>query len=121
VSELTEGPGRFQVTLVYEFDRAMKKGTSEGYTSYQLNKSCVFTPFSAKDKVTAGNSGLPNLSGPGPHYKLKAVCTCQGYVYISPLVRVYPPGGMWVYLADPPGATHPNNAAAFVAPCKQTR
>jgi hypothetical protein len=121
VSELTEGPGRFQVTFIYEFHQAMKKGTNEPYTSYQLYKSCAYTPLSEQDRVTEGNSGFKNLSGPGPHYKLRAVCNCERYVYVTAEVRVYPPGGKWVYLANPPGATYPRNAAMFVAPCKPAK
>ena len=56
VSDLREGPGRFQVSLVYEWDQATKKGTSEAYTEYQLNKSCAYT-FSGKDKALAHPGG----------------------------------------------------------------
>jgi hypothetical protein len=121
VSELREGPGRFQVSLVYEWDRAMKKGTAEPYREYQLNKACTYK-FSGGDKLLANPSGMTVMSGPGPKYRVDAVCNCAppAYLYIGPAVKVYQ-AAVWVYMADPPGATAPKNPVAFIAPCKRTK
>jgi hypothetical protein len=115
VSELREGPGRFQVALVYEWEQAKKRGTNDPATIYQLNKACGYT-FSGQDKAIGGNSGLLIMSGPGPHYRVQAVCNCARYTWIAPAVRVYNPPGKWVTVANPPsGQTKPGGW--FVAPC----
>lgn len=119
VSELGEGPGRFQVSLVYEWDRAMKQGTSQSYTEYTLNKSCTYK-FSGRDMVVGRPSGLTVMRGPGPKYRVEAVCNCipPANIYISPTVMVYGANTV-VYMANPPGTTHPSNPALFEAPCKR--
>ena len=121
VSELREGPERFQVSLVYEWDRAMKKGTGGFETKYVLNKACTYK-FSGQDKKVGFPSGLTVMEGPGPKYRVEAVCACSGpgYTYIAPTVKANE-GVTAVYIASPPGAPAPNNPSAFVAPCKRTK
>ena len=115
VSELTEGPGRFQVSLVYEWDQAMSS------TKYTLNKACAYK-FSAPDREVTRQSGLTVMEGPGPKYRVEAVCNCfpPAYVYIKPSVSVYG-AKTWVYMAKPPVTTAPNDTTALVAPCKRTK
>jgi len=111
--------GRFRVTLVYEWEQAIKKGTSEPATVYQLNKACSYT-FSGQDKAIGGNSGLLIMSGPGPHYRVAADCSCSRYTWIAPAVRVYDPTGNWVTVANPPVAnpqTDTKPGGWFIAPC----
>ena len=88
VSELREGPGRFQVALVYQWDAATKAGTSAYQKKYELNKACTYK-FSGLDKAIGGNSGLVIMEGPGPKYRVEAICNCSRYTYITPLVRAY--------------------------------
>jgi hypothetical protein len=99
----------------------MKKGTGEFETKYVLNRACAYK-FSGMDRQVARPSGLTVMEGPGPKYRVEAVCNCTppGYVYIGPVVRANG-GATWVYMADPPGETAANNRAAFVAPCKRTK
>jgi hypothetical protein len=102
----------------------MKQGTSEPYKQYTLNKACMYK-FSGQDgtgqdREVARPSGLTVMEGPGPKYRVKAVCNCfpPAYVYIKPMVSVYG-AKTWVYMAKPPVTTAPNDPTALVAPCKR--
>jgi hypothetical protein len=116
VSNLTPGPGRFQVMAVYEWDAPAPNLT------YQLNSGCA---FKAAGLTFSGNSGLTIVSGGGPHYRLDATCNCDRYKYVGPAVRTYSPAySVWVILTSPPAGAGPqlaNRPGVFEFPCKQTR
>jgi len=94
-------PGdRGQVTLFLEWDRPMRLVKS-GDTVYQLGRSCGFK-FTPPDSLAGANSGLMQMTGPGPHYRVAAVCNCnRGQVALG--VRVYDPTGEWVAAQTVPG------------------
>ena len=122
VSEFKEGPGRFQVTLVYEWDRAKKPGTTESYTDYQLNAHCAFKALDSKVTVGGNSAGTQKVSGPGPTYRVLAVCSCgsPGRNMIQPRIRVNQQG-LWVYPAKAPDPvkTHASIPGTFYPPCKR--
>lgn len=108
VSELTEGPGKFKVSLVYEWDQAMSA------TKYRLNKFCTYK-FKAPDREVTRVSGMTVMEGPGPKYRVEAVCGCltPALVYIKPQVSVNG-AKLWVYMANPPAPTAPNDPSTIV-------
>jgi hypothetical protein len=109
VSELRQIPDTFKVSLVYEWDQAMSA------TKYTLNKACAYK-FSAPDREVTRPSGLTVMEGPGPKYRVEAVCNClpPAQVYIEPSVSVYGAKTL-VYMAKPPVTTAPNDPKRIVA------
>jgi hypothetical protein len=94
VTNIAAGTARGSTTFVFEWDQARNATTKTPYTTYQIGKSCAYT-FSGSDKAVGGNSGLTLMTGPGPHYKLSARCTCdRGVAYA--MVRVYEGKAAWM-------------------------
>ena len=118
VTQMAAGTARSSTTFVFEWDQAKKLGTNTPYTTYQIGKSCAYT-FSGSDKAIGGNSGLTLMSGPGPHYKLQARCTCdRGVAYA--MVRVYEGKAAWMGPQNLP-ATLMKTPLAFYATCSAAR
>jgi hypothetical protein len=118
VNNMAAGTARGSTTFVFEWDQAKKLGTNTPYTTYQIGKSCAYT-FSGSDKAIGGNSGLTLMTGPGPHYRLEARCTCdRGVAYA--MVRVYESKATWVGPSNLP-ASLMKTPLAFHAVCSPVR
>ncbi len=94
VTQIAAGTTRNNTTFVLEWNQARNLATNAPYTTYQIGKKCAYT-FTGADKAIGGNSGLTLMTGPGPHYKLTAKCSCdRGVAYA--MVRVYESKAAWV-------------------------
>ena len=103
---------------MFEWDQAKNATTNTPSTTYQIGKSCAYT-FSGSDKAIGGNSGLTLMTGPGPHYRLEARCTCdRGVAYA--MVRVYESKATWVGPSNLP-ASLMKTPLAFYATCSAVR
>ena len=115
ITEIDEGPSRGTTALVIEWDQGVD-GNQAALTDYQLGRGCAYT-FTPPDQQTGSPSGTAWMNGPGPAYRVGAVCTCnRGYISIA----VRSTESDWTYVPDPPGTPHPNPAYAekmFAAPC----
>ena len=106
VNQMSAGTARGTTKFLFEWDQAKALGTN-AYT------------FTGSDKAVGGNSGLTLMSGPGPHYKVQASCTCdRGVAYA--MVRVYEGKATWVGPGNLP-ATLMKTPLAFYATCSPVR
>ena len=118
VSNIAAGTARGSTTFVFEWDQATAPGTKTPYTTYEIGKKCAYT-FSGSDKAVGGNSGLTLMTGPGPHHKVEARCTCdRGVAYA--MVRVYEGKAAWVGPENLP-ASLMKTPLAFYATCSPVR
>jgi len=118
VTDIAAGTARGSTTFVFEWDQARNATTNTPYTTYQIGKSCAYT-YSGSDKAIGGNSGLTLMTGPGPHYKLSARCTCdRGVAYAE--VRVYEGKAAWIGPQNLP-ASLMKTPLAFHATCSPVR
>lgn len=94
VSQISAGAAKNSTSFVFEWDQARNLATNALYTTYEFGKKCAYT-YTGADKAVGGNSGLTLMTGPGPHYKLTANCTCdRGVAYA--MVRVYEAKAVWM-------------------------
>jgi hypothetical protein len=118
VNQMSAGTARGTTKFLFEWDQAKALGTNAPYTTYQIGKGCAYT-FTGSDKAVGGNSGLTLMTGPGPHYKVQASCTCdRGVAYA--MVRVYEGKATWVGPGNLP-ATLMKTPLAFYATCSPVR
>jgi len=118
VNQMAAGTARGTTTFLFEWDQARAVGTNTPYTTDQIGKSCAYT-FTGSDKAVGGNSGLTLMTGPGPHYKVEARCTCdRGVAYA--MVRVYEGKAVWAGPGNLP-ASLMKTPLAFYATCSPVR
>ena len=94
--EMTFGPGRTQASMILLWEQAKAPGTNVPYTKYQLTAGCAYTA-SGQDQLS-GASNSKMLTGPGPAYSVRAICSCdRGQT--GPAVRVGSVNKQpWVYI-----------------------
>ena len=114
VSQIAADTRRNATTFVLEWDQPSALGTNTSNTTYEIGKKCGYT-FSGSDKAVGGNSGLTLMTGPGPHFKLVARCSCDRGVGYA-MVRVYGRKTAWIGPENLP-ATLMKGPLAFYATC----
>ena len=108
LSQMAYGPGRSQATMTLQWEQAVTPGTRVPYTKYQLTAGCSYTA-SGQDQLSGGSNSMV-LTGPGPTYIVRAICSCLHGV-TGPAVRVagvnkapyvFINPGKWVMCPGPP-------------------